>query len=729
MSALSIQPTFPVFTDIDGQPLEAGYIFIGTANLNPITNPINVFFDAALTQPAVQPIRTISGYPSNAGTPARLYVNSDYSIQVQNKNGTLVYSAPTATERFSSDLITFVGFKGQVGTVADLADDDGSDWIGFEPAGSGAVARSAQDKLRETISVKDFGAVGDGVANDTAAIQSAVNHVAISGQILFFPVGTYRAVMIELKSNVTIEGEGRNSEIVMINDGIAVRQLFYAFGTTPALADYVQNVTLRNVALRGTVDVDAFSEFRHLLLLRGVTNLTVENCHFIGFQGDAMGFQAVDNFNNYDITIRNCVFDGINNDNRQAISLQAADKFLVTDCVFKNCTRSNMPGAIDIEPNPGYTWIILSSIIISNNTFENIGGDVGAVAMFIPIDSGALTQTPNNITVENNTFRNVYRGLYFWQLQNVNASATTPTINLNIINNSVVNATDRGFWLLGIAGAIVENNYFENIPEANRIGFTGTRGCYNILFSGNYFRACATTANENVINFYESERLGFIRNTFDGCGAVGICFGIFGSNGPCNDMQFIANQEYSGALDGLINRSVANTTITPATNVFVSNRGLVDNFSGYNFSPAQNNGASLGIAGLRWSEVFAINGVINTSDQNEKQQIENLSNIEKQIALSIKASIKKFKFNDAVEKKGEAARIHVGVIAQEVQQAFLDAGLDPNKYGLFCEDSWYEVNGAVVYPDSSGNYPQNAVKKTLLGVRYNELLAFVIAAL
>ena len=107
MSVLSIQPTFPVFTDIDGQPLEDGYIFIGQANQNPITNPISVFFNPGLTVLAGQPIRTIGGYPANAGTPGRLYVNSDYSIQVQNKNGSVVYSSPTATERYSGAVISF----------------------------------------------------------------------------------------------------------------------------------------------------------------------------------------------------------------------------------------------------------------------------------------------------------------------------------------------------------------------------------------------------------------------------------------------------------------------------------------------------------------------------------------------------------------------------------------------------------------------------------------------
>jgi hypothetical protein len=107
MSALSIQPTYPIFTDIDGQPLEDGYVWIGQANLDPQGNPIQVYWDAALTILAAQPIRTLAGYPANSGTPARLYVNSDYSIRVMNKNGSTLYSAPTATERYNGSVISF----------------------------------------------------------------------------------------------------------------------------------------------------------------------------------------------------------------------------------------------------------------------------------------------------------------------------------------------------------------------------------------------------------------------------------------------------------------------------------------------------------------------------------------------------------------------------------------------------------------------------------------------
>jgi len=93
MSALSVEPPFPAFAGADGQPLDDGYIWIGTVNLNPITNPIVAYFDSALTITAVQPIRTSGGYPVYQGTPARFYTASDYSIQVQNKNGTVVYTS------------------------------------------------------------------------------------------------------------------------------------------------------------------------------------------------------------------------------------------------------------------------------------------------------------------------------------------------------------------------------------------------------------------------------------------------------------------------------------------------------------------------------------------------------------------------------------------------------------------------------------------------------------
>jgi hypothetical protein len=93
MSALSIQPPYPAFAGTDGLPLENGYIWVGTVNLNPQTNQIAVYWDAALTIAAPQPIRTLNGYPVYQGTPSRFYAASDYSIQVLDSKGSLVYTS------------------------------------------------------------------------------------------------------------------------------------------------------------------------------------------------------------------------------------------------------------------------------------------------------------------------------------------------------------------------------------------------------------------------------------------------------------------------------------------------------------------------------------------------------------------------------------------------------------------------------------------------------------
>ena len=91
--SVSVNPPYPIFSEADGLPLENGYIWVGSANLDPQTNPINVYWDAALTITAAQPIRTLNGYVVYQGTPSRFYTNGDYSIRVMDKNGSTIYTS------------------------------------------------------------------------------------------------------------------------------------------------------------------------------------------------------------------------------------------------------------------------------------------------------------------------------------------------------------------------------------------------------------------------------------------------------------------------------------------------------------------------------------------------------------------------------------------------------------------------------------------------------------
>jgi len=140
------------------------------------------------------------------------------------------------------------------------------------------------------------------------------------------------------------------------------------------------------------------------------------------------------------------------------------------------------------------------------------------------------------------------------------------------------------------------------------------------------------------------------------------------------------------------------------------------------------NVASLGTASSKWTQVYATNGTINTSDANDKTEIDVLNEAEKRVAIRLKGLIKKFKFKDAVTKKGsDGARIHVGVIAQDVGDAFTAEGLDPNRYGVFCYDEWEDAPASVDGKNRTLRQAQTAGSR--YGVRYDELMAFIIAGL
>jgi hypothetical protein len=140
----------------------------------------------------------------------------------------------------------------------------------------------------------------------------------------------------------------------------------------------------------------------------------------------------------------------------------------------------------------------------------------------------------------------------------------------------------------------------------------------------------------------------------------------------------------------------------------------------------------LGYSSARWDDIYATNGTIVTSDEREKQQIASLTSAEITTATAISKLFKTFKWNDKVASKGDDARIHSGVIAQEVKTVMADAGLDAAKYAFWCENIWWEVEGEDGTIDKTyeteEEAPEGSVKKERMGIRYPELLAFIGAA-
>jgi len=154
----------------------------------------------------------------------------------------------------------------------------------------------------------------------------------------------------------------------------------------------------------------------------------------------------------------------------------------------------------------------------------------------------------------------------------------------------------------------------------------------------------------------------------------------------------------------------------------------------------------LGDGSRRFDDFFATNNAINTSDRNEKQDIAELSDAETRVAVACKSLLRKFRWKDAVASKGDNARTHFGIIAQDLQDAFAAESLDASDYAMFCSDTWWEkeisvdaveadeaneiqAKDAYTYTDTKQEATTGYTEKTRLGVRYGELLAFIISAI
>lgn len=205
-------------------------------------------------------------------------------------NVTESLNSPAGSEAIGTSLDNYIRSHAAIikQYVTDIADgtsaSKGSSLIGFLQAGTSASARTAQAKLREFISAKDFGVVGDGVTEDTTAMNAAL--VAASGRVLFLPAGTYLCKQLIIYSGTTLVGEGGGVSIIKAHASLGNIPLIKnatQTGTVDTYADTdidIDDVVFDGNTLSGrTAELLSFGKVRRLNLGRG---MRVRNIGYIG---------------------------------------------------------------------------------------------------------------------------------------------------------------------------------------------------------------------------------------------------------------------------------------------------------------------------------------------------------------------------------------------------------------------------------------------------------------
>lgn len=300
-------------------------------------------------------------------------------------------------------------------TDTQLAASDGSSLVGFSQPTPG-VLRTVQDKLREFISVRDYGAVGDGTTDDSGAIQDAIDAALAAGKGLYVPAGVYRC-----NHTLTISSSAWISAVAALGEfapGLWIRG--DGSGAT-IFKSYVVNSPTEKFLFKIESDNAPFSTFRSLLgvVMEGLTiakgdstgtsGINIRCCagvhlrqvNVIGFDADGINFQCDngDTDSSSDIKleqvlVHNCLGWGIDckpASGHNEINSLSLEQVWVQACGTAEEEISGTPAS------GGMRWKG-QALVIENSAFticEN-------VALYLPTESGG----PANATLINTTFEN-----------------------------------------------------------------------------------------------------------------------------------------------------------------------------------------------------------------------------------------------------------------------------------------------------------------------------------
>ena len=407
-----------------------------------------------------------------------------------------------------------------------------SEQVTFLQAGTGATQRTALAKLRDTVSVKDFGAVGDGVTDDTAAIQAAINAASYA---VFIPAGNYRCNgRVNLKAHLSIFGSGMGSTIITrmypatqnYDEGV-----FHAESSSSTT--FIDQINISDMTFDGKVQdfpynngSPIFCQNMHLVSLLGTRNVQINRVEFLGFRGDGLHIGArilvnplTRSRHNEDVLVSECFFDGVNNDGRNGVSIIDGKHIAISKCTFKRCTRADMPGPIDIEPE-GYITTIIEDIKIDGNTIDETNGGFSLVHWYVP-DAYSYTTPPRNLSITNNSFNAsgtsqgaAIKCLAFQITPAALTTAVTPH-GISISNNYIYRGT---VVIQGVFGAKINGNIFQGragLVNTNSLligGIDTDRNCIDISVHNNKFIDIG--GGNGAISVFACDNISIFANTF-----------------------------------------------------------------------------------------------------------------------------------------------------------------------------------------------------------------------
>lgn len=430
----------------------------------------------------------------------------------------------------------------------------------FEGLGTVAFGQGAIS----TVLPQWWGALADGSNDDTAALQAAIN----AADFLFLPAGVYSTSPLNLHSNLVIAGVGAATRIVQRTAPIASGGTLQA--NSGGATVFIDNILLRDFQIEGPdIVTPVFSEHNHLIAFHGVRNAQIRNVRVIGFRGDGIhlgsGYDFGGERHNHDVRICDCLIDGINQENRNGISIIDGNNITVENCVIQNTAKSTMPGAIDIEPN-AFAHHVAQNIKIIGNRFENIGGNAGVISFVF--GNAAWTTMPNTFIVRDNYIDCPGRvGIRYLRVIPGGITANAPSCGLKILSNTVV-SIGRPFNIINAKDVVIGANSFLLSSNTALLSYVGAdNNILDVHIVDNLFRNLSGGWATGIAVFTASH-ITFQNNTFDDCPGNAVDF----DSGTSSYISFIGNRFLSpGGLTTLAIQKEAAHTFTLATNVYRDN--------------------------------------------------------------------------------------------------------------------------------------------------------------